>query len=469
MIWKRELAKYRAWKEGVVHTTLNPEGPGTVRIHLIPPKWRLFDNSPYVMILNGYYILPLGYSWSMLLKNFIREVNRYEGRPMTEQDMCCVMEAAEKSTRAAFRVPQKLLHDDLQEMLSMLSDVARGKEPAGEIEPMSLREYAPHMTAPHRMDLMVSGMVKADGSWNCNLKCRNCYAAGQPKAEANELDTEGWKKIIDKLREAGVPQLTFTGGEPTLRKDLVELVDYARWFVTRLNTNGILLSPKLCRDLYEASLDSVQITLYSWKEESHNSLVGVNGIGAAGGFQKTVQGIKNALEADLNVSINTPLCRENQDYTSTLKFLKGLGIRYVTCSGLIETGNASAKGAVLNQLSLDEMGEILEAAAIFCEENGMEISFTSPGRADRKLLEQLGISVPMCGACLSNMAVTPDGMAVPCQSWLGAGAVLGDIRKDSWKSIWNDTRCAKIRSMGEEESLYCPLRSGNIRTGVNYL
>ena len=63
------------------------------------------------------------------------------------------------------------------------------------------------------MDLMVSAMTKkADGGWNCNLQCRHCYAAGQPEAEGKELNTEQWKKIIDSLKSAGVPQVTFTGG-----------------------------------------------------------------------------------------------------------------------------------------------------------------------------------------------------------------------------------------------------------------
>ena len=75
------------------------------------------------------------------------------------------------------------------------------------------------------MDLMVSSMTKQDGAWNCNLKCLHCYAAGQPQAVVRELDAAQWKKIIDRLRSAGVPQLTFTGGEPTMRPDLVELVD----------------------------------------------------------------------------------------------------------------------------------------------------------------------------------------------------------------------------------------------------
>lgn len=465
MLWSREAAKYRSWKEGVVHTTLNPKGPGAVRIHLIPPKWRPFGKSPYAMVLNGFYILPLGYSWAVLLSNFIREVNRYEGRPMTERDMDSVMEAAEAATRKSYRVPEQQLHEDLQEMLTMLFAVARGEEPDCGIEPLSLREYASHMTAPHRMDLMVSAMTGTDGRWNCNLRCRHCYAAGQKMAEEKELGTEQWKKIIDRLREAGVPQITFTGGEPTLRSDLVELVEYARWFVTRLNTNGILLTPELCRGLYEASLDSVQITVYSWNEEIHNRLVGVEGIGAAGGFQKTMAGLKNALAADLNVSVNTPLCRDNQDYETTLKFLNGLGVRYVTCSGLIETGNASSEGSVSTQISVEEMGTILERAADLCREHGMEISFTSPGRADISLLKRLGIAVPMCGACLSNMAVAPDGSVVPCQSWLGAGSVLGNMTMDSWKKIWNNRLCMKIRSMGEEESLYCPLRSGKSGKG----
>lgn len=465
MFWRSEAAKYRAWKEGVAHTTLNPRGPGAVRIHLIPPKWRPFGKSPYAMILNGYYILPLGYSWAVLLGNFIREVNRFGGRPMTEDDLAGVMDAAENTTRKAYRVPKQQLHNDLQEMLTMLFSVARGQEPSGDIEPLSLREYASHMTAPHRMDLMVSGMTKPDGSWNCNLKCRHCYAAGQPMAEEKELDTKQWKEIIDRLRAAGVPQLTFTGGEPTLCRDLVELIDHAKWFVTRLNTNGILLTPEQCHRLYEASLDSVQVTLYSWNEEVHNRLVGVEGIGAAGGFQKTVTGLENALAADLNVSVNTPLCRDNQDYGKTLEFLNELGVRYVTCSGLIETGNASSDGSVSNQISTREMGRILEQAAGFCKETGMEISFTSPGRADISLLKRLGIVVPMCGACLSNMAVAPDGSVVPCQSWLGTGSVLGNLLTDPWKKIWNSSKCVKIRSMGEAESLCCPLRSGNSGKG----
>ena len=91
---------------------------------------------------------------------------------------------------------------------------------------------------------------------------------------------------MEKCRNAGIPQLTFTGGEPTLRHDLVKLVQAAQWFVTRLNTNGRMLTSMMCKDLHAASLDAVQITFYSADADTHNALVGVDG------YTDTVNGIK---------------------------------------------------------------------------------------------------------------------------------------------------------------------------------
>ena len=78
------------------------------------------------------------------------------------------------------------------------------------------------------------------------------------RAGYDVIEAESGEEALERLRRANIPQVTFTGGEPTLRADLVELVETAQWFVTRLNTNGRLLTPELCRRLYEASLDSVQ-------------------------------------------------------------------------------------------------------------------------------------------------------------------------------------------------------------------
>ena len=309
------------------------------------------------------------------------------------------------------------------------------------------------MRAPHRMDLMVSAMTK-EGRWHCNQRCVHCYAAGQPHAEEPELSTGEWKQIIDRCREACIPQVTFTGGEPTMREDLAELIDHASWFITRLNTNGVRLSSDYCRRLRDASLDSLQITFYSADEAVHNRLVG------AEHWSDTVSGIENALAAGLNLSVNTPLCTLNRDYVGTLRFLHEKGVRYVTCSGLITTGSAAAPESEAMQLSHEELRGILKESVAWCFANGMEISFTSPGWVDDAFCRELGITTPNCGACLSNMAVTPGGSVVPCQSWL-SDEPLGNLLRDDWETIWNSARCRERRDFSALMRCECPLRIPN--------
>ena len=449
---KKKVIKYMQndFKE-VMHTTLNPEGPGVVRIHLVPPSYDDGELIPSVAIINGQDIIPVNYSWTIVLAEFIKEVNKYHGKELGDDDVKSIIKNTAKGVRRVFTfLPTSVIKKDIFTIMNAFKQVAYGEEVDEEIGYMTMGEYAPFMKAPHRMDILVSAMTK-DGHWHCNQQCVHCYAAGQAHAEEKELSTEEWIKILDKLREIGVPQVTFTGGEPTMRDDLFELIDHARWFVSRLNTNGIKLTKEYCEKLREVEIDSVQITFYSSDKDIHNKLVG------ADQYDNTVNGIKNALASDLNLSINTPLCTANKDYVKTLEFLKDLGVTYVTCSGLITTGNATTETSEQLQLSTDEIKTILADAVKYCFENGMEINFTSPGWIENEYFEELGIDIPNCGACLSNMAVTPSGNVVPCQSWL-SGSVLGNIITDEWSDIWNSDKCKERREFSSELLGKCPLR-----------
>lgn len=435
----------------VMHTTLNPEGPGVVRIHLIPPKVEEGEIAASIAIINGQDIIPVNVSWSILLTEFIREVNRYSGREISEEESRDIIEQTCKGVRKVYPLlSKKLIKDDLYTIMKTFVQIARGEIPDEDIDYMSIGDYAAHMRAPHRMDLLVSAMVK-DGKWHCNQNCVHCYAAGQELVSEEELGTDDWKKIIDKCRDACIPQITFTGGEPTMREDLIELIDYSSWFVTRLNTNGIRLTRDYCDRLAGASLDSCQITFYSCEEEIHNTLVG------AKQYANTLAGIENALAAGINISINTPLCTLNRDYVKTLAFLHEKGVTYVTCSGLITTGNACNEDSEALQLTSGELEEILTEAVQYCHENGMEISFTSPGWIGEEFFEKYGLQKPTCGACLSNMAVTPGGNAVPCQSYL-SGEALGSMLTEDWESIWMGEECRKHRAYSAKLTGKCPLR-----------
>lgn len=452
---KKSIKEYKKslWQY-VHHTTLNPYEPGVVRIHLVPSKYSHFGKNSSVAILNGKDIVPLNTSWSVLMMIFIDEVNKYAGKEVTEKEIKEITNITIKKVKEIYRdAKEDDIRNDIVDIVNVFTAIATGKETDADIGTMSISEYEPYMTAPHRMDLMISSMHK-DGKWNCNQKCLHCYAGEQEYAIKNELSTDEWKKIIDKLKEIRVPQVTFTGGEPTKRDDLVELIEYSKWFVTRLNTNGVLLTKDLCKKMYDVSLDSVQVTLYSSNEEEHNRLVGANN------FKQTVEGIKNAIEAGINVSTNTPLCKLNKNYVDTLKFVKELGVKYVTCSGLIVTGNALKEESVSTQLTSDELYDILKEATEYAHNNLMEIDFTSPGWMNADKIRELNLNVPSCGACLSNMAIAPDGTVIPCQSWLKEDSKLGSFLNDDWKKIWNSEKCKKIRKISSRVEERCQLRGG---------
>ena len=435
----------------VLHTTLNPDGPGVIRIHLIPPKKEENALNPSIAIINGTDILPVNFIWSVMLAELIRETNHYDGREIGEKYIQSILDRASENVHLIIPfLKLDRIKEDMQTIYRTVSQIAYREEVTTDVYYMNIGDYAPFMNAPHRMDLMVSAMTR-NGKWHCNQKCVHCYAAGQTLSDEAELSTEEWKKILDACRSAGIPQVTFTGGEPTLREDLFELIVYARWFISRLNTNGIKLTPEYCKKLREAELDSVQITFYSSDPKIHNRLVG------AERFDQTFAGIKNALTQGLSVSINTPLCTLNRDYEQTLKLLHELGVIYVTCSGLITTGSAIGAASEELQLTGEELEKILRGAASYCHKNGMEIAFTSPGWLDDQVFEELNIPSPSCGACLSNMAITPAGNVVPCQSWL-SDKPLGNMLTDDWTEIWESEACKARRDFSGQLTGECPLR-----------
>ena len=448
---KRELAYAAQNFNEVHHTTLDPEGPGVVRIHLVPPLVKNGEIGASAAILNGQDVIPVNTAWSILLTEFIRSVNEHSGAPVTDEEAAAIADAACARVKKVYPlVSRKRLRRDIYTMMDTFQRIARGQPVDTPIAPLSLGEYAPRMRAPHRMDLMVSAMTR-NGAWHCNQQCVHCYAAGQVWGEEPELSTGEWKTILDRCRAAGIPQVTFTGGEPTLREDLPELIDHARWFITRLNTNGVRLTPEYCRALHGASRDSLQITFSAADESIHDRLVG------AQRFRDTAAGVENALAAGISLSVNTPLCTLNRDYPATLAWLHDRGVRYVTCSGLITTGNGATARSEALQLSGEALRDILRRSVDYCFSHDMEISFTSPGWVDDAFCRELGITTPSCGACLSNMAVTPGGHVVPCQSWL-SDEPLGSMLTDDWADIWNSERCRSRRAYSARTLGECPLR-----------
>ncbi|UCF08916.1 MAG: radical SAM protein [Thermoplasmata archaeon] len=284
------------------------------------------------------------------------------------------------------------------------------------------------LSSPYRMDLAIT--------YRCQNKCGHCY--NEPERIKKELTTQDWKKILDRLWDAGVPHVVFTGGEPTLRDDLPELIAYAeaKGQITGLITNGRKLADKGYLDgLVQAGLDHVQITVESFNPETHDEIVGFEGA-----RQETVSGLKNAVSADLYLVTNTSVLRRNiSGIGDTMNFLAGLGLRNTAFNGLIRAGLGKEADAV----TLDELQPVLDEAMNTAREKGISLIWYTPTPYCELNPVNMGLGIRQCTACMINLAVEPNGDVLPCQSYY---ETLGNMLSDGWEDIWHHELCEKIRS-----------------------
>lgn len=288
--------------------------------------------------------------------------------------------------------------------------------------------FSARPTAPYRMDLAIT--------YRCNDDCAHCYNA-RPRNFPEE-STEFWKQVIDKTWSLAIPHIVFTGGEPTLRNDLPDLIKHAEsnGQITGLNTNARRLSDsKFVQSLVDAGLDHIQITVESHDEKIHDQMVRKKGAWA-----QTIQGLKNVLETELYVMTNTTMLRNNQDsIDKTIDFLADLGVPTIGLNALIYSGYGLTVGTGLRE---DELPPILNMAKAKTLLNGQKLIWYTPTQYCHFDPTQYDLGVKGCTAALYNMCIEPDGAVLPCQSYYHS---LGNFLEDSWKSIWNHDLSVSLR------------------------
>jgi radical SAM protein with 4Fe4S-binding SPASM domain len=337
---------------------------------------------------------------------------------------------AVRIVRRQYRVSSSQARADLHSIQFQLSELTRpdGACPVHDLELETIAPFSARPTAPYRMDLAVT--------YRCNNDCAHCYNARSRSFP--EMDTDQWKQVLDKVWELGIPHVVFTGGEPTLRNDLPELIAHAEsnGQITGLNTNARRLSDaRFLEALVEAGLDHVQVTVESSDEEVHDKMVGCKGA-----LPQTVAGLKNALASPLFVMTNTTMLKTNvKTIPDTLDFLAGLGVPTIGLNALIYSG----KGATVGTGLIDrELHPLLETARSKTEMRGQRLIWYTPTEYCGFDPTSLDLGVKGCTAALYNMCVEPDGSVLPCQSYYQP---LGNILNDPWDSIWNHKLSVRLR------------------------
>jgi radical SAM protein with 4Fe4S-binding SPASM domain len=291
--------------------------------------------------------------------------------------------------------------------------------------------FSERPTAPYRMDLALT--------YRCNDDCAHCYNA-RPR-DYPEMTTSEWKKVIDKVWALGIPHIVFTGGEPTMRNDLPELITYAESVgqIVGMNTNARRLSdPRFVQALVEAGLDHVQVTVESHNPDIHDKMVG-----RRGAWEQTIQGLKNVLDSPLYVMTNTTMLQPNSPYLAqTLDFLAGLGVPTIGLNALIYAGQGLQVDTGIRE---NELPKLLDLAIEKTDHNRQRLIWYTPTQYCQFDPQQLELGVKGCTAALYNMCVEPDGGVIPCQSYYHQ---LGNLLSDPWDSIWNHELAVKLRDRG---------------------
>lgn len=339
-------------------------------------------------------------------------------------------EQAIKSITRHYHVSSEQASSDYIQFKTQLDELLRpdGACPIHELEVEVIPPFSTNPSAPYRMDLALT--------YRCNNDCAHCYNA-RPR-NYPELSTEQWKKILDKLWQIGIPHIVFTGGEPTLRTDLLDLIAYAgqNGQVTGLNTNGRRLSdPEYVHRLVEVGLDHIQMTL-----ESHNPNIHDKMVGSSSAWNQTTEGIKNAIDSPLFVMTNTTMLESNAPFLGdTLKFLTALGVPTIGLNALIYAGGGLTVG---NGLKESDLAPLLDTARCHTQANGQRLIWYTPTQYCHFDPMSLELGVKGCTAALYNMCIEPDGSIIPCQSYYHS---IGNLLYDSWESIWNHDLALSLR------------------------
>jgi radical SAM protein with 4Fe4S-binding SPASM domain len=289
---------------------------------------------------------------------------------------------------------------------------------------------------------------------SCNLQCTHCLVSSGPW-EDNGLSTDEIKHIIDQGRELGVFRFYFTGGEPFIRKDIYELIEY----VTRdpdseliVLTNGMLFAQeKQIKRLLEVSKGRFkpQISLDGSTREVNDLVRG------RGTFEKTIKGIKAVAEVGLDPTVTTVVTSANaEDVPNVTKLLASLGVKrhhllWVHQRGRITNGG---KDLILPTYKLIEVVKKVKKTA---DEVGITIdNFESiKGKLRSKKFTKFDLS----NACWDSLCVYSDGEVYPSAAFANLkGLSCGNVKEKPLSEIWrNSPVCNTFRNATVQKKAKC--------------
>lgn len=365
---------------GIYQYQSPPDVPKPFRLHL-----RIDEGGEGVLIVNASTVLHLNQSATEFAYHLLQQTPP---------------EKVAKSVSKRFRIDTATALVDY----ALFSDRIITLVETPDLDPttyLTFERTEPHthpLSAPLRLDCAVTYETTDDA-----------YATSAPLDRVRRnLTTGEWKAILEKAWNAGIPHVIFTGGEPTLRPDLVDLIVYAEQLgmVTGILSDGLRLSEtEYLHRVLQAGVDHMMLVLDPINDQSWEAL-------------------RDVLSEDLFVTVHLTVTEHNQPKIPSL--IERLA------AAKVQSISLSAESAALRP--------VLDAARELAAHHQMELVWDLPvpySNLNPVTLDLREVGEAVNGSGRSWLYVEPDGDVLPRQ---GVNMVLGNMLNDSWESIWKRAR-----------------------------
>lgn len=253
-------------------------------------------------------------------------------------------------------------------------------------------------------------------TYKCNLLCSFCYNSPQGR---KELDGAGWLEALDRLKQAGVFNITLTGGEAFCHRDFWQIAEgvRARGFVLKVYTNGVLLAdPEKARRYAELAPFDTEISMHGSDAATHERLTGIHG-----SFEKLLRALRNLAELGVKVTVKTPITRLNQRQLVQIRELAAsIGHKVLYDTNITPTDDGD-----LSPLSLSADPSFIRDFLI------QEVNEGKRAPMKPKVVEKMGAN---CNTGRTSMTIDPYGDIFPCVAWRRVVANILEV--DDLLALW---------------------------------
>ncbi|MEU7814705.1 pyrroloquinoline quinone biosynthesis protein PqqE [Pseudonocardia sp. NPDC049154] len=271
----------------------------------------------------------------------------------------------------------------------------------------------------------------AELTYRCPLACPYCSNPLDLAGYRDELGTAEWLRVFDEARDLGVLQCHLSGGEPLLRRDLVDLVRHATGLglYTNLVTSAVGFSRRRAEELHEAGLDHVQISIQADEPGASDRIAGTPS------FARKIAAARIVKELGWPLTVNVVLHRQNIDGLTAI-----VGLAEELRADRVELANTQYYGwALRNRAALLPTAEQLDRAEKVVAEAAarlagrMDVVYVLPDYYERYPKPCMG------GWGARQLTVAPNGDALPCPAAQTLPLPRANVREDSLERIWTDS------------------------------